>query len=143
MRALVAQLGDAPQSARAERLHVDRRLQRDELRARADVARRALAADVLLARLQREHVAGAALDVLRLADDAAGHLAHEPLAAGEQPDVRPAEPERDAQRLPFADDDVRAVRRRRPVQREADRIGGDDVERAGGVRRLAPGGRID
>ena len=59
------------------------------------------------------------------------------LAAGEEADVRAAERERQAERLALGDDDVGAVRARRAVEREADGIGGDDVERAGIVRGLA------
>jgi hypothetical protein len=45
---------------------------------------------VLLAGLQRVHEAARALDVARLADDAAGQLPHQGLATGEDPEVRAA-----------------------------------------------------
>src|SRR5581483_9497125 len=135
---LVAELGDAAEAARSERLEPDGRGERDELLARADVARRALAPDVLLARLQGEHVAGAALEVLRLADDAPGHLADVAVAAGEEPDVGPAERERDAERLAFGDDDVGAVVGGRAKEPEAHGVRGDDEERAARVRGFRP-----
>ena len=138
MRLLVAQLRDAAQSSRTERRQVHHRRQCDELLARADVARRALASDVLLARLQRQHVAGPPLDVLRLADDAARHLPHVLVAAREHADVWPTEAQWHAQRLSLGHDDIGAVLRRRPVQAEAHRLGGDDEQRTRGVRGIAP-----
>ena len=56
----------------------------------ADVAGRLLAADVLLARLQGEYVALAALPVAGRADQPAGHLPHRCHARRHEPDVRPA-----------------------------------------------------
>src|SRR5207249_12006211 len=57
---------------------------------RADVRGSALAADVLLARCERQHVAAATAGVDGLADQAARHAAHEALAGGEEPDARAA-----------------------------------------------------
>ena len=55
--------------------------ERAEAGVRADVRGRLLAADVLLARREREHEAALALGIDRLADEPAGHLAHEFRAA--------------------------------------------------------------
>ena len=57
----------------------------------ADVARRLLAADVLLAGGEREHEAAAAFRIDGLAGEAARHLAHELIARGEEADVGAAE----------------------------------------------------
>src|SRR5919106_1375988 len=68
----------------------------------ADVGRRLLAADVLLARLQRQHEAALAVDVDRLAGDAAGHAAQMLLRGGEEPERGAAEVEPVAEGLPLA-----------------------------------------
>ena len=138
VRLLVAQLRDTTQPAWPHGREIDRGRERDQLLARADVARRALAADVLLARLERQHVAGAALDVRGAADDAARHLADEFVAAREQPHVRATVTQRHPQRLPLRHDDIGAVHRGRPVQAEADRLGRHDEQRAGGMRCITP-----
>ena len=76
----------------------------------ADVRRRLLAADVLLARLQREPVGGVARGILRDADEAAGQLALEARAHGHVAGVRTAEAHRHAEALRRADGDVGAER---------------------------------
>src|SRR5207237_935019 len=80
------------QSLRAEGGEVDGGAQGEQTLVGADVARRLLATDVLLARLQRQHPAALAIAIGRLADQSSRHLAQELLvaAAGQQPDVRPA-----------------------------------------------------
>jgi hypothetical protein len=74
----------------------------------ADVGRRLLAADVLLAGLQREAVRGCAVGVDGDADQAAGHLPLEPVAHRHVAGVRAAEAHRHAEALGRADDDVGA-----------------------------------
>ena len=56
----------------------------------ADVAGGLLAADVLLACLQRVHEAASAVRVARFADEASGHLPDEGLTGGEDAEVRAA-----------------------------------------------------
>ena len=77
----------------------------------ADVAGRLLAADVLLAGLQREPVGGLAVGVHRHADQPAGQLALERVADRDVARVRAAEPQRHAEPLGGADRDVRAAPR--------------------------------
>ena len=74
----------------------------------ADVGRGLLAADVLLARLQREPQGGIAVGVDRDADQAARERALEPAAHAHVGGVRAAEADRDAEALRRADDDVGA-----------------------------------
>ena len=75
---------------------------------RADIAGGLLAADVLLARLQREAQGRPAVRIFGNADDAAGHLAFEFIARGEERGVRAAVTQRHAEALRVADGDVRA-----------------------------------
>src|SRR5690348_15287688 len=70
----VVELGKTGQTGFAKQRHVDRERERAETRVRTDVAGRLLAADVLLARGKREHVAAASIGVDGLAGQAAGHL---------------------------------------------------------------------
>ena len=65
----------------------------------ADVRRRFLAADVLLARLQRHAIGGVAVGVDRHADDPARRLADVALERREERRVRAAVSERDAEAL--------------------------------------------
>ena len=106
------QLGDLAQPGRADRGQVGGRRQRHQRLVRADVARRLLATDVLLARLQGEDVSLAARRVAGRADEASGHLPHRRHPRRHQPDVRAAEAGRNAERLSLRGHDVGAVRRR-------------------------------
>ena len=99
----------------------------------ADVRRRLLAADVLLARLQREPVRRAAGGVDGDADEAPRHRALEVVAGGEVAGVRAAVAHRHAEALRRADDDVGAPFAGRRQQREREQVGGDDDEAAGRV----------
>ncbi|OIQ74731.1 hypothetical protein GALL_436090 [mine drainage metagenome] len=134
-------LRDARQPLRAvvDRIHAgDHR--RQHLRG-ADVARRLLAADVLLARLQRQAQRRLAVRVDADADQTPGHLALERVAHRHVGGVRAAEAQRQAEALRAAHGDVGAefARRRQHGQRED--VGGDDDQRAALVRRgdeLAP-----
>ena len=100
----------------------------------ADVAGRLLAADVLLAGLQRQPVGDVAVGVDRDADQAAGQLAGQPLADGQVAGVRAAVAHRDAEALGGAAGDVGAPLPRRLQQREREQVGGDDDRRPGLVR---------
>ena len=93
---------------------------------------------MLLARLQRQRVAGLAVDIDGAPDDAPRHLPHECLAAGHETEIRAAARQRQAQRLAFADGDVgAAVRPTRPAacsNRQRGRIDDGDRQRVIGVR---------
>ena len=78
----------------------------------ADVGGRLVAADVLLAGLQREPVRRAALGVDRDADQPAGQVPLEAGAHGHEAGVRAAVEQRDAEALRGADDHVGAHRAR-------------------------------
>ncbi len=88
----------------------------------ADVGGRLLAADVLLAGLQGEHEAAAAIDVGGLAGDPAGHPPQVLLAGGEQPEGGPAEVQAVAQRLALADGHVDAALAGRAQDAERERV---------------------
>ena len=108
--------------AAAEPGQVDDAGERVERLRGADVRGRLLAADVLLARLQRQHEAAAAVDVARLAGDAARHPAQVLLARGEEAERRAAEVEAVAERLALADGDVDAALAGRREDAERDRV---------------------
>src|SRR5581483_3792358 len=86
-----------PETLGTEQREIDRGVDRRERLVRADVARRLLAPDVLLARLQRVHESARAVGVHGLPRDASGHLPHERLAAREDPEMRTAVRHGDAQ----------------------------------------------
>ena len=88
---------------------------------RAHVARRLLAADVLLARLERHAQRRLAVRVARHADDAARQLSLELILRREERGVRTAVAERHAEPLRVADADVGAPLARRREQHEAHR----------------------
>ena len=99
----------------------------------ADVAGGLFAADVLFAGLQREAEGGAAGGVLADADEAAGHLALEGVAGGEEAGVGSAEAHGHAEALGGADDDVGAHPTGGGEEDEGEEIGADDGEGAGVV----------
>ena len=94
---------------------------------------RLLAADVLLAGLQGEDEAAAAVDVGRLAGDPARHPADLGLGRAEEAERRTAVVEAVAERLALADGDVDAAVAGRPEDAEGDRVAGGDQQRAGVV----------
>ena len=100
---------------------------------RADVGRRLVAADVLLAGAEGEAHRGITLGVLGNADEAAGHLAFEGVFGGEETGMRAAETHGHAEALRGADGDIGAEFSGGAEQGEREQIGGDDGERAGGV----------
>ena len=81
--------------------HEDGRHQRDQRLVGADVRGGLLAADVLLARGEREHEAALAVAVDGLADEASGHLAHELFFRRDHAAVGAAVAERHAEGLRF------------------------------------------
>ncbi len=70
------QLGELAQPTAPEQREVDRRHEQAQALVRADVRRRPLAADVLLARRERQHEAAPSLGVHGLAGEASGQLPH-------------------------------------------------------------------
>ena len=98
---------------------------------RADVAGGFFAANMLFAGLQRKAQGRAAAGIFGNADDAAGHVAFEVVAGGEEGGVRSAVTERDTKTLGAADGDVRAEFTRRFEERESEEIGGDGDKSAG------------
>ena len=73
---------------------------------RADVARGFVPPDVLLARLQRKTISGAAFGIVRNAHESAGHVTFVLIARGEVCRVRPAKPERNAEALRITDRNI-------------------------------------
>ena len=109
VRAREQQLAELDDARAAEPRQVDDAGERVERLRGADVRGRLLAADVLLARLQREHEAAPAVDVDGLAGDPPGHPPQVLLARGEEAERRAAEVEAVAERLALADGDVDAA----------------------------------
>ena len=118
--------GDLPQAARpvVDRVHRGHHGQQ-HLR-RADVGGGLLPADVLLTGLERQPVGGVVLGVDRQPDQAAGQVALEPGLDRHEGGVGPAVPQRDAEPLRRADDDVRS-----PMARRLQQCQGEEVRRHG------------
>src|SRR6201999_3435008 len=103
----------------------------------ADVVGRFLAADVLLARLQREDEAAAAVDVLGFAGDPSRHPPDLRLGRAEEAERRAAEIEAIPERLALAERDVGTGLAGRLEDPERHRVAGDDEQRAVLLRRRA------
>ena len=103
------QLAQLAEALAAEPGEVDRRRQRVQRLRGADVVGRLLAADVLLAGLQGEDEAAAAVDVVGFAGDPPRHPADQLLRAAEEAEGGAAEVEPVAERLPLAEGDVGAA----------------------------------
>ncbi|KGS64740.1 hypothetical protein X979_6101 [Burkholderia pseudomallei MSHR7527] len=127
---------DRLQAARAVVDRVHARHDREQRLRGADVRRCLLAADVLLARLQREAQRGLALRVDGHADEAARHLPLEFVAHRHVCGVRAAEAHRHAEALRVADGDVRAPFAGRHEHGEREDVGRDDDVAARGVDRV-------
>ena len=96
----------------------------------ADVGGRLLAADVLLAGLQREAIGRRAARIDRQADETAGHGALERILHRHVGGVRSAIAHRHAEALRRADRDVGAEFTGRGQQRQRQQVGGDDRDAA-------------
>src|SRR5271168_2137494 len=92
-------LGDLLQSLRPVVNCVHRSHDREQDLRGADVARRLVAADVLLARLQRKPQTGPPLRIVRDADQPSGHVALEIILHSEERGVGPTITERYAETL--------------------------------------------
>src|SRR5262247_4457182 len=101
------------QSRLTEQRQMNRKGERAQSRIRADVAGRPFAADMLLACRQCQDPAAPAGCVDGLSDEAPRHLADEPIAGSEQPDMRSAEIERITKRLALRGNDIGAHLTRR------------------------------
>ena len=110
-----ARLANLAQPLRAEPREVNEAREREERLIRRDVRGRLLAPDVLLARLQRQHVAAAPLEVRRLADDPARQPSRVLGLRRQEAVVRPCERLVVAGALALADRHVGAVVARRQV----------------------------
>src|SRR4029077_1499972 len=119
---------------------MDHRPQRVQRLGGADVVGRLLATDVLLAGLQGEDEAAAAVDVLGLAGDPPRHAADLRFGGAEEAKRRTAEVEAVAERLALAEGDVGAALAGRLQDAQRDRVAGDDQQGAvlpgGGAERL-------
>ena len=119
-------LGDAPQPVRAVVDRVHRCHDGEQYLRGADVRGGLVAADVLLAHLQREAVGRVSRGILRDADEAAGELAFKSGAHGHVAGVRSTEAHRNAEALTGADGDIGPEVARRLDQREGEQVGRDD-----------------
>ncbi len=129
-----------PFRAMVDRVH--RRDHRQQDLRGADVRGRLFAADVLLARLQREAVGGLAAAVDRYADQPARHRALEIVAHRHVGGVRAAVTHRYAEALGRADRHVGAEFARRCQQSQRQWIGGDDGDGTGRFDRLDRGAEV-
>ena len=139
---VVAQLGHLAQAVLAQQAHIDGGCQGHQSLVGADVGGGFLAADVLLAGGQGQHVGALAAVIDRLAHQAAGHLAHIFFAGGKDTQVGTAKGQRDAQRLAFAGDDIGAKLAGGFEQAQGDRVDRDREQRAGLVRSFCQGGVV-
>ena len=130
MRFLITQFRDLAQSLFAHCRHVDARGERVQRFVCANVGRRLFAANVLLTRLEGQHKAASSLGVGRLSDESSRHTTQIFFFAREHAEIRTAETERVAERLPFANHNVGVVRAGRLIHAERNRIRADDEQRA-------------
>ena len=126
--------GDGAQAARSMINRIHRGDDGEQNLRGADITGRFVAADVLLAGLQGEAIAGPAVGIVRNADETSRHVAFVFIARRKISGVRSAKAERNAETLRAADGDIGAEFARRFQQRERKNIGRDDDERAGIVR---------
>ncbi len=125
---------DAQQANRAVPDGVEAGHHRQQHLGGADVAGRLLAADVLLARLQRQAQGRVAGGIDAAADQTAGHLPLIGFRGGEECRVRAAEAHRHAEALRAAHDDVGPHLARRGQHDQAQHVRANNRQRAGLVR---------
>ena len=102
---------------------------------------------MLFPRRKRQDIAAFPIKIGRFADKTAWHFAHDfsfrIVFNGEKADIRPAETDRIAERLRFADHDVRAQLTGRRKQTERHRLGdSDDEQRAMFMRNRGDSGKV-
>ena len=110
--------GDAPQAIGAVIDGIHRSHDGEQHLGGADVGRGFVATDVLLAGDEGEAQGGVAVTILGNANEAAGHLALEGVAGGEETGVRPTKTEGHPKALGGTDRDIRAEFTRRLEQGE-------------------------
>ncbi len=131
--------GQLAQPGGAQPRQLDHGRHRDQGLVGADVRRGLLPANVLLPGPQRGDVGRPTLGVDGPADQAAGQAAHLFDPAGEQPQVRSAEGQRGAERLPLPDHHVGAVLARAPAAARPTPGSKPTTSRASVARRPPPG----
>src|SRR2546423_10275132 len=127
-------LGDCAQDTRPmiDRVH---RCNHGEQNLRGtNVTRRFVAADMLLARLQREAVSRTTFGIVRNADESPWHVAFVLLSRGKKRGVRSTETEWNAETLCAPDRNIGAEFTWGFQQRERENVRRDNDKRAGGVR---------
>ncbi len=140
-RQAVNALGDPAEAFRAVVDGIHARHHGQQHLGGANVARRLVAADVLLPRLQCQAIGCFAVGIPRNTHEAAGQLAHVIGLAGEKGRMGAAEPQRDAEALRGADGNVCTDFARRTQQRERQEICGYHHQDARGVG-LVDQGRV-
>src|SRR5947207_10341770 len=103
-------LGDCAQPVRAMIDRVHRCDDSGKNRRRANVARRSVATDVLLTRLERESIGGPTFLIVRNANQSTGHVTFVLVAGRKVRGVRSAKPERNAEPLRATDRDRKSTR---------------------------------
>ncbi len=122
--------GDRPEPVRSVPHGVEASDVREQRLGRADVARRPVALDVLLARLDRHPQRRVAAGVAGDTDDPARHFSGQLFLGREVGRVRAAVAHRHAEALGRANRDVGPQRTRRIEQHERERVGGGDEQAA-------------
>ncbi len=107
------QLAHIAQALRSHEAQVNGGAQGEQSLVRADIAGRLLAADVLFARLQRQHPTASPAAIHGLAGDTSGQPSHEFFAAGHDAQVGAAKLHRAARAIALP-----PPRRRRPTSRD-------------------------
>ena len=133
---------DVAQARLSRRREVDRRAQRAVGLIGANIRGRFFAPNMLLARLQRQHVRRLAVLVDGFADEAPRDAAQMFGRRRDETDVRAAVGDRNAERLALADANIHAPRGRGRKRGKRDGFGHDaDHERSGRLDRRDVGGR--
>ena len=141
-REAVHAVGNRREARRAMVHRVHRRNHGEQHLSGADVARRLLAPDMLLARLQRKPVGDVAGGVQRHAHEATGQHAQVRLARRKKPCVRPTVAERHAEALRRAEGDIRTEFARRHEQAQGEKIAGHRDHHAARARGRDRGAQV-
>ena len=94
----------------AEQAHMNGEGQTAKARICTNIRGRFLAANMLLARGERQHKAAVAIGIHGFAADTARHLPHKFLAASKKSDMRSAKGQPNAEALPLTDHNICALR---------------------------------
>src|ERR1700678_2131951 len=138
MRQLDVPLGQFAQSTAPHQREIDRRCERAQRMIGADIRSRAFAANMLLARIERQAERATAVAIASLSDQPAGHLAQMSRARGHEADAGSAELKRLPETLTLTHGNIDAKLARRADQPERDTFGSrGDCERARAMRCLS------